>query len=399
MLDGQFSIKVTSKKTSFVFGNTRTKDYTVSGNIRRSIDSYSHDASVSFDDHLSEKLAPYDPAAKRPFNPSYLCGFYAEAGDASEMEYRNKADDELEKHCFEIITQDSKVSKKLPNKRTLSYKTGNASLPIKDKQTELGLFPVWFMSYRHKNKITYAAVNGQTGKVSADLPLSPLRILIAALVASAAIFDLLFLFMAFLPSLKAKTALGVCSMLMMGGLFVMQNAFYQTVNNALNTANRDSLGVRLSLRYFFLLAGTMISIIGFTSDGSYQGDIRALSVLGFIVFVIPLFQFHLAQGRELRQFRKLKPQTESLLNNGIITVAKKLTIPLLIIRLAVYATTVLHLVVVLNDVPRNIVYYLLCGTVTAELFAMSFLHIFFQSSVAKRRPPQFNKKGAYYDKK
>ena len=38
--------------------------------------------------------------------------------------------------------------------------------------TRSAMFPVWFMSYRNKDRVAYATVNGQTGKVSADIPMS-----------------------------------------------------------------------------------------------------------------------------------------------------------------------------------------------------------------------------------
>lgn len=42
---------------------------------------------------------------------------------------------------------------------------------IPHKQT-LSLFPVWFSTYRHKNRVSYGVVNGQTGKMFMDVPVS-----------------------------------------------------------------------------------------------------------------------------------------------------------------------------------------------------------------------------------
>ncbi|MBQ2093975.1 MAG: hypothetical protein II190_05270, partial [Ruminococcus sp.] len=396
---GEFNITVDAHTRPSPTGNITIDRYSFKGTSDFVLSGYTHDASISFDDHLSEKLAPYDVTRQKPFNPAYLCGFYAEAGDADKTEYKALADEELRLRSCEVISSDPEVEPVLPNTSTLNYDTENSKLPFVDKKTKLALFPVWFMGYRRKNKVTYAAVNGQTGKVGADLPLSPLRILLAALIAAAAIFGLTYLVMHLLPSLKAKTTLGISTMLMMGGLFIMQNAFFQTVSNAIRMDKRKSLGARLSPRYFFLLAGCTTAIIIHASDGSYKGYGRIVGVIIFIILAIPLVQFHFAQARELKAFKQLEPHTESMLNNGIITTAKKLLMPLKVIRIIVYVTLVISLIGVMSDGANNSLYYLFCGIIAVELFCTSFLHIWFQATVAKRRPPQFDKKGAYYDDK
>ena len=34
-----------------------------------------------------------------------------------------------------------------------------------------GMFPIWFLSYKKKDRISYAIVNGETGKVYCDIPI------------------------------------------------------------------------------------------------------------------------------------------------------------------------------------------------------------------------------------
>ncbi len=409
-LKGDFLINIESQKTGFITGNVKTKHYSVTGSVDRELEGYTHDASISFDDHISEKLAPYDVSAQKPFNPSYMCGFYAEAGDAQTEEYHLLAKEELVNHSFEVIAKDPAASNQLP-KKNRTFLSESSRLPLKIRKAEQVLYPVWFMSYRRKNKITYAAVNGQTGKVGADLPLSPIRILIAALGAAAVIFGLIFLLMNFLPSVKAKTMLGVCSVLMMAGLYVTQNSFIQTISKSLRTdisigthvkgavkaGDLPSVSVSMPLRYLFLVLVVIVSVIGYTSDGSYDRTFAIIWLIVFVLTAIPLFQFHIAQGRETRKIGNLKLSTESTLKSGILSEAKKLLKPLQIIRIAIYITTLLHLFLVFLDLSYNVLYYALCAAIMAELFALALIHIHFQVSVSKRRPPQFNKKGAAYN--
>lgn len=50
------------------------------------------------------------------------------------------------------------------------------------------MFPVWFLSYRNKDRVAYATVNGQTGKVAADLPVSLMRYFIGSVILAIPIF-------------------------------------------------------------------------------------------------------------------------------------------------------------------------------------------------------------------
>ena len=53
------------------------------------------------------------------------------------------------------------------------------------------MFPVWFLSYRKKDRVAYATVNGQTGLVVADIPIDPKRYLLGSLLLAIPIFALL----------------------------------------------------------------------------------------------------------------------------------------------------------------------------------------------------------------
>ena len=54
-------------------------------------------------------------------------------------------------------------------------------------------------------------------------------------------------------------------------------------------------------------------------------------------------------------------------------------------------------ILVYADVANNLISYGACFIAAAELFVLALLHISFQSRIAKRPLPQFNKKGAGYD--
>ncbi|MBQ5623675.1 MAG: hypothetical protein IIU91_06815, partial [Alistipes sp.] len=68
------------------------------------------------------------------------------------------------------------------------------------ENAETAMFPVWFLSYRNKDRVAYATVNGQTGKVVADLPVDIRKYLLGSLILAIPIFILLNMFFTIRPS-------------------------------------------------------------------------------------------------------------------------------------------------------------------------------------------------------
>ena len=73
------------------------------------------------------------------------------------------------------------------------------------------MYPVWFMSYRNGDRVAYATVNGQTGKVVADMPVDGKRFLISSLILAVPIFILLNLFLTLRPTIL----LAICAILVL----------------------------------------------------------------------------------------------------------------------------------------------------------------------------------------
>ena len=71
------------------------------------------------------------------------------------------------------------------------------------------LYPVWFLSYRNRDRVAYATVNGQTGKVSADLPVSIGRYFAGSALLAVPIFILLNMFF----TLRPKVTLNVTAVI------------------------------------------------------------------------------------------------------------------------------------------------------------------------------------------
>lgn len=173
----------------------RSGDYIITDHFRLEgdLDAYykglSYDASSSFDDSISEKLAPYDVKNMKRFTPAYLSGFYADTADLPSTVYANDAMDAAYTNTINEIGR-------VPAFTGFSVDSGSAaptplSLGTTVKEADYSMFPVWFLSYRNKDRVAYATVNGQTGKVVADLPISIGKFLLGSLIAAIPVYILL----------------------------------------------------------------------------------------------------------------------------------------------------------------------------------------------------------------
>lgn len=68
------------------------------------------------------------------------------------------------------------------------------------------LFPVWFLSYRNKDRVAYAIINGQTGKAVADLPVSLVKYFVGSALLAIPIFILLNLMFTIRPKVTLVVA-------------------------------------------------------------------------------------------------------------------------------------------------------------------------------------------------
>lgn len=175
-----------------------TDHYQLKGDMDNYYLGYSYDASTSFYDNISEALAPYDAKELVHFTPAFLSGFYADTADIGPEVYLDDAVEQAEESTFRIFKvesgfKDYKIASR--EKNTPPEKGFKTRL----RKADNTMYPVWFLSYRNKDRVAYATVNGQTGKVAVDMPIDPKRYLAASLVLAVPVFILLNLFFTFKP--------------------------------------------------------------------------------------------------------------------------------------------------------------------------------------------------------
>lgn len=143
------------------------KRYNIESEVEAEYKGITYDASSAFSDSLSNAIAPFEWWGAKPFTPAYLSGFYADTADVSsglyEEEARSIARNDMCKRMREDpACQEYELEDELLEKVMLGT-------PAK---IEMAMLPVWFLSFRLKDRVSYAVVNGQTGEVAGDLPIS-----------------------------------------------------------------------------------------------------------------------------------------------------------------------------------------------------------------------------------
>ncbi|MCM1157526.1 MAG: hypothetical protein NC300_08305 [Bacteroidales bacterium] len=172
-----------------------TRLYTLRGDLDNCYQGLSYDASSSFADNISERIAPFDVKKMQPFTPSILSGFYADIPDVGQEIYAPEAEtmvNEQTKRYLEVSKEMSKYKIKISANPSEEYHT-------KCENTEISMFPVWFMSYRNKGRVAYATVNGESGKVVADLPVDIKKYLLGSVLLAVPLVFLLNLFLTVVP--------------------------------------------------------------------------------------------------------------------------------------------------------------------------------------------------------
>ena len=157
-------------------------------------DGISYDASSAFDDELCRYITPFHESALKPFNPGYMSGFYADTADVDGSLYIADAQRDANNETFDRLRgQYPGVSVTKPKDMDLVFHTQTNAV-------SMAMYPVWFLTYRSGDRVAYAVVNGETGKIAADMPVDNKKFLLGSLILTVPIFLLLTL----LPVITAR---------------------------------------------------------------------------------------------------------------------------------------------------------------------------------------------------
>ena len=159
--------------------------YEIESDLEADYDGISFDASSSFADSLSSAIAPYDISARENFDKGYLAGFYADTSDITQSVYKREARNIVKRDAANRLVKSQEY-----RKYNASFSDAMRNVGPDTESSTMGYFPVWFLSNRTGDRVSYAVVNGQTGRVAMDIPISFGKYLLGALVVAFPIFML-----------------------------------------------------------------------------------------------------------------------------------------------------------------------------------------------------------------
>ena len=147
------------------------------------------DASKRMDDNLMDSIEPYNLNELKDFSMVYLPGFLAERYDVSEEESHQRAKKRIEEGIHTDVTEH--IKRRMHHD---GIENSKENFQYSGERTTYAMLPVWMLTTRWKDKSYKFAMNGQTGKMIGDLPISApkmLSILIPVFAAIVLIFILL----------------------------------------------------------------------------------------------------------------------------------------------------------------------------------------------------------------
>ena len=269
----------TTKKYEGAFDVIET--YQVNVASHGSYDGYVEDASASFPDTIMREIAPFDMKQAKPFNDKYMAGFYADIGNTPSDVYESEFCSFMDAGIKNDIA-DSTVAQA----KGLSVGTIGSKTSIKTKITDVkkGYLPVWFLSNKNKTNgmMSYAVVNGLTGKIHADLPVDMKKYLLCALIIAIPIFVILQFF-----TMKPETLL-IVTMILLGIMMFFSTGMIREAYIAEHGLDDTGLQYLLHKQNGNLTGNNKGTVSSTASDKTSKKILGRLGVGALCFILIPL---------------------------------------------------------------------------------------------------------------
>ncbi|MBR4910093.1 MAG: hypothetical protein IKZ47_02070 [Clostridia bacterium] len=165
-IDGTTNINATNRRyySDSDYNYTETKHYLVSLDGSMEFSRIPVDGSEKMDDDLMDALEPFDYSGLKEFNPAYLSGFLADRFDDDPDESLPRASSRMDTSARAVFLDCASEFD--------SASIKNTNYHLVDPSVKYVLLPVYLLNLKYKEKNYRFAVNGQTGKVVGELPIS-----------------------------------------------------------------------------------------------------------------------------------------------------------------------------------------------------------------------------------
>lgn len=160
------------------------------------------DGSVRLNDRITESLEPYDLSAAIPFQSAVLVGAMADHADVDCDSCEKRAVERVE-HSVDDVMRDTVRDYDTVKARSRLHSHGGRS-------GDAVLLPVWLMTTVKEGKTYTFAVNGQTGKLTCDVPADKAKSLLWGFGVFAGVFGVAALILALIKALGSGSLL-ICA--------------------------------------------------------------------------------------------------------------------------------------------------------------------------------------------
>lgn len=187
--EGYAAIQSLHHRTSGNYDITETMRDTMNVDVTMDV---SHDALREFSNVISEGISPFDFDDTKEYSPEYLSGFYADKADVGKEIVQGDVAEEAKVLCEDAIVKKAIKGNQLKKVEQMPNVTCHSVNTI--------LCPVWFISNKQSNgSVSYAAVNGQTGEVAAEIPIDKSKFFLISGIIALIAYVLLILTSSFTP--------------------------------------------------------------------------------------------------------------------------------------------------------------------------------------------------------
>ena len=163
-VDAEFEATSSSSYQEGKFLVTETRHFHVERSGSVSFERVPVDASTKMPDEYMDSIEPYDYGELRPFSTAYLPGYLADRYDVSAGESAGRADARCRESCIQAISS-----------TVLGYDScvpTSADVRLHSRRVKYAMMPVWMLHTKWNGKDYLFSMNGQTGKLTGDLPVS-----------------------------------------------------------------------------------------------------------------------------------------------------------------------------------------------------------------------------------
>lgn len=163
---------------------TVTDWYSTSGFYQEFIDDHLVSATTRYERKIMDKIEPFYTNNAKAYQPQYVSGFISERYSIGLEDGWKIAQQEIHNHLVSQVEMQVRLQHGADIVSSVQLSTTHDAIKYK-----YIMLPIWLSSFHFKEKLYRFMVNGQTGKVGGEAPISPLRVTIAViLVAIAAYF-------------------------------------------------------------------------------------------------------------------------------------------------------------------------------------------------------------------